>query len=183
MILGLDISSSKIGIAIVDENKNIIHLNLVKYKKARLEDKAVLFSHELSVLKREYAIEHVFIEEPVSIYAAGRTTAHVISTLQRFNGMCSLACRNIFGKNAELIGSRQARKLAEIAIPGRTKSKEVKKIIIEEMSKRYQNDFPLEYTRHGNYKPGTDDKADALVIAIAGHKIISLDKVQKKMYI
>jgi RNase H-fold protein (predicted Holliday junction resolvase) len=183
MILGLDISSSKIGIAITDENKDIIHLNLIKYKKAPLEDKAVLFSHELSVLKREYAIEHIFIEEPVSIYAAGRTTAHVISTLQRFNGMCSLVCRNVFGQNATLIGSRQARKLADITVPGRTKSKEVKKIIIEEMSKRYQEAFPLEYTRHGNYKPGTDDKADALVISLAGHKIISLDKVQKKMYI
>ena len=175
MILGLDISSSKIGVAIVDDDKRIIHLNLVKYKKAPLEDKAVMFSDELSVLKREYNIKHIFIEEPVSIYAAGRTTAHVISTLQRFNGMCSLACRNIFGQNAELIGSRQARKLADITVPGRTKSKEVKKIIIEEMSKRYQEAFPLEYTRHGNYKPGTDDKADALVIALAGHKIKSLD--------
>jgi len=175
MILGLDISSSKIGIAIVDDNKSIIHLNLIKYKKAPLEDKAVMFSDELSVLKREYSIEHIFIEEPVSIYAAGRTTAHVISTLQRFNGMCSLACRNVFGQNAELIGSRQARKLADIAVPGRTKSKEVKKIVIKEMSKRYQEMFPLEYTRHGNYKPGTDDKADALVIALAGHKIKSLD--------
>ena len=96
MILGLDISSSKIGIAIVDDDKRIIHLNLIKYKKAPLEDKAVMFSDELSVLKREYNIEHIFIEEPVSIYAAGRTTAHVISTLQRFNGMCSLACRNVF---------------------------------------------------------------------------------------
>ena len=179
MILGLDISSSKIGIAITDENKDIVHLELLKFKKMPLESKAVLFSHELSVLKREYNIQHVFIEQPVSIYAAGRTTAHVISTLQRFNGMCSLACRNVFGKNAELIGSRQARKLAEIAIPGRTKSKEVKKIIIEEMSKRYQERFPIEYTRHGNYKPGTDDKADALVIALAGHKIKSLDNDKK----
>jgi hypothetical protein len=40
--------------------------------------------------------------------------------------------------------------------------------------------FPLEYTRHGNYKPGTDDKADALVIALAGHKIKSLDKVEEE---
>ena len=179
MILGLDISSSKIGIAIVDDDKSIIHLNLIKYKKAPLEDKAVMFSDELSVLKREYNIEHIFIEEPVSIYAVGKTTAHVIATLQRFNGMCSLACRNVFGQNAELIGSRQARKLADIAVPGRTKSKEVKKIIIKEMSKRYQEMFPLEYTRHGNYKPGTDDKADALVIALAGHKIKSLDNEEE----
>ena len=179
MILGLDISSSKIGIAIVDDDKSIIHLNLIKYKKAPLEDKAVMFSDELSVLKREYNIEHIFIEEPVSIYAVGKTTAHVIATLQRFNGMCSLACRSVFGQNAELIGSRQARKLADIAVPGRTKSKEVKKIIIKEMSKRYQEMFPLEYTRHGNYKPGTDDKADALVIALAGHKIKSLDNEEE----
>ena len=183
MILGLDVSSSKTGIAVIDENKKILMLKLLKFKKEPLENKALVLSEELKAIKKKYKIKDVFIEEPISIYARGKSTAHVISTLQRFNGMCSLLCRVIYGDVPILINSRKARTLAEVKIPGRLKSKEIKKIIIEEMSKRYKKDFPLEYTRHGNYKPGTDDKADALVIALAGHKIKTLDKLTKKMYI
>lgn len=43
-----------------------------------------------------------------------------------------------------------------------------KKKIIEWVSAKYPNDFLVEYTRYGNPKPGTDDMADAVVIALAG---------------
>ena len=183
MILGLDISSSKVGIAVIDENKKIIMLKLVKFEKESLENKALVLSEEFKQIKKKYKIKDVFIEEPISIYARGKSTAHVISVLQRFNGMCSLMCRLVYGDIPTLINSRKARTLADVKIPGRLKSKEIKKIIIEEMSKRYQKDFPTPKTKFGNYKPGTDDKADALVIALAGHKLISLDNLTKKMYI
>ena len=40
--------------------------------------------------------------------------------------------------------------------------------VIEHVEKAFPNDFKYELTRHGNPKPGTDDRADAIVIAWAG---------------
>ena len=40
--------------------------------------------------------------------------------------------------------------------------------VIEWVQKEYPKDFIVEYTRHGNPRPGTDDKADSVVIARAG---------------
>ena len=37
----------------------------------------------------------------------------------------------------------------------------------------YPNDFVYELTNYGNPKPGTDDKADAVVIALAGMELLN----------
>ena len=44
--------------------------------------------------------------------------------------------------------------------------------VIEWAQEKYPKDFIVEYTRHGNPKPGTDDKADSIIIANAGLKTI-----------
>jgi hypothetical protein len=46
------------------------------------------------------------------------------------------------------------------------------------VQRKYPN-FQVYYTRHGNPKPGTDDKADSVVIALAGIKIMEIDDVKK----
>ena len=43
-----------------------------------------------------------------------------------------------------------------------------KNFIIARMSERFGDDFSYSMTRHGNPQPGTDDRADALVVALAG---------------
>ena len=40
--------------------------------------------------------------------------------------------------------------------------------VIEHVEKTYPDDFKYELTRFGNPKPGTDDRADAIVVAWAG---------------
>ena len=44
----------------------------------------------------------------------------------------------------------------------------VSKIIIEHISNRFPDQFKYSLTVHGNPKPGTDDRADAIVVALAG---------------
>ena len=43
--------------------------------------------------------------------------------------------------------------------------------VIEWVEEKYPKDFIVEYTRHGNPKPGTDDKADAIVVGQTATKI------------
>ena len=81
MILGLDISTSKIGYCILDDNKKIIANEFMKLKPLQLEDRAEIFYEFLSVLNKKHNIDHVFIEEPFTMFGGGRTTAIITSMI------------------------------------------------------------------------------------------------------
>lgn len=165
MILGLDVSTSKIGYCVLDYDKNLITHNVMKFKPLALEDRAEIFYQFLRDIKKEYKIKHIFIEQPFSMFGGGKTTAMTMSKLQRFNGMCSFAVRRIFGSNPELIAANRARGLVGLKIK---RGEDTKKKIIEWVEKKYPKDFIVELTSYGNPRPGTDDKADAIVVALAG---------------
>tara|TARA_R100001509_G_scaffold151924_1_gene111677 strand:+ start:158 stop:673 length:516 start_codon:yes stop_codon:yes gene_type:complete len=165
MILGLDVSTSKIGYCIIDYNKNLICCDVMKLKPLQLEDRAVIFCDFIKTIKKQYKIKEVFIEQPFSMFGGGKTTAMTMSKLQRFNGMCSFAVRTVFGKNPILIAANKARGLVGIKVK---RGENTKKKVIEWVQKEYPKDFIVELTRHGNPKPGTDDKADSIVVALAG---------------
>ena len=176
MILGLDISTSKIGYCILDNNKKIITNEFMKLKPLQLEDRAEIFYEFLSVLSKKHKIDHIFIEEPFTMFGGGRTTAGTMAKLQRFNGMCSFAVRRIFKKNPTLISANNARKAVGLKIK---RGEDTKKKIIEWVETKYPKDFIVELTNYGNPKPGTDDKADAVVIALAGLELLDENKNKK----
>ena len=165
MILGLDISTSKIGYCVLDENKKIIANEFMKLKPLQLEDRAEIFYNFLLILKNKYEISDVFIEEPFTMFGGGRTTAGTMAKLQRFNGMCSFAVRRIFKMNPVLIPANKARKTVGLKIK---RGENTKKKVIEWVEKEYPKDFIVKLTNYGNPKPGTDDMADAVIIALAG---------------
>jgi Holliday junction resolvasome RuvABC endonuclease subunit len=170
MILGLDISTSKIGYCILNKDKKIIVNEFMKLKPLQLEDRAIIFYELLEDIKKKHSIVHVFIEEPFSMFGGGRTTAGTMAKLQRFNGMCSFAVRRSLKMNPVLIPANKARKSVGLKIK---RGENTKKKIIEWVEKKYPKDFVYELTSYGNPKPGTDDKADAVVIALAGMEILN----------
>jgi len=166
--LGVDVSTSKIGIAVLDSDKNIIVSEVIKFKDGNtLEEKAALFENKLTKLQKYYFIADVFIEEPFVAFGGGKTTAQTMAKLQRFNGMCSYSAFRIFEKNANMVNVRSARSKLGIKIPKGLKEKEVKNTIIEWVSTKFDT-FKYDMTVHGNPLPGTDDRADAVVIALYG---------------
>tara|TARA_Y100000114_G_scaffold28391_1_gene24171 strand:+ start:1435 stop:1950 length:516 start_codon:yes stop_codon:yes gene_type:complete len=171
MILGLDVSTSKIGYCILDYDKNLIEHNVMKFKPLQLEDRAEIFFQFLKGISKEYKIKNVFVEEPFTMFGGGKTTAGTMAKLQRFNGMCSFAVRRVFGRNPELIAANKARGLVGLKIK---RGEDTKKKIIEWVENKYPKHFIVELTRHGNPKPGTDDMADAIVVALAGFSKINI---------
>ena len=99
------------------------------------------------------------------MFSGGKTTAMTMSKLQRFNGMCSFMIRKLCGINPLLIAANKARSVNEIKVK---RGQKAKKIVIDWVAEKYPKDFVFELTRHGNPKPGTDDRADSVVIALAG---------------
>ena len=78
-VLGLDISSSKIGIAVLDQNKNIITSEVLKLSSdLSLEERGLMLENKLIKLNKHYYINDVFIEEPFIAFGGGKTTAQTM---------------------------------------------------------------------------------------------------------
>ncbi len=165
MILGIDVSTSKIGYSVIDDQKNLLVYGFVKFKKEPLEERAwKFFTDTLKNIDRNYKIKEVRIEEPFTMFSGGKTTAGTMAKLQRFNGMISLMAYHCFHKVPVLVSSRSARSKCGIKIK---RGENTKKKIIEWVEQKYPKDFIVELTRHGNPKPGTDDMADSVVVALS----------------
>ena len=170
IILGLDISSSRIGYCLINENEDLLLVDEIKLKPSQsLEERADIFKKAMEIIKEHSEVEHVFIEQPFMAFSGGKTTAATMAKLQRFNGMCSYVVHSVFGSPATLLQANKARGLVDLKIK---RGENTKLKVIEWVQEKYPTSFLVEYTRHGNPKPGTDDKADAVVIANAGLKTI-----------
>ena len=170
IILGLDISSSRIGYCLINENEDLLLVDEIKLKPSQsLEERADIFKKTMEIIKEHSEVDYVFIEQPFMAFSGGKTTAATMAKLQRFNGMCSYVVHNLFGSPPTLLQANKARGLVDLKIK---RGENTKLKVIEWVQEKYPTSFLVEYTRHGNPKPGTDDKADAVVIANAGLKTI-----------
>ena len=162
--LGLDISTSKIGLCIMDYKFNLLETKLIKLNtKDELEDRCLQL--EKCIDNLNYNIKDVYVESAFIAFSGGKTSAITMSKLQRFNGMVCYMLRKLLGQQALLISPAKARGLVGLKIK---RGENTKQKVIEHVSKSFPKDFEFELTRHGNPKPGTDDRADAIVITWAG---------------
>ena len=165
-ILGLDVSTSRVGMTILSTNADLIECHVVKLNsKDALEDRCFQIERHLQNNYTKYNIKDIYIEAPFVMFSGGKTTAMTMAKLQRFNGMVSWMVRNLYGTCAVPIAANKARGLVGLSIK---RGEKTKLKVIEWVQKEYPSNFIVEYTRHGNPKPGTDDKADSVVIARAG---------------
>ena len=165
MICGLDISTSITGITILDDNLNIVFCDHVDFRKEKnLFNKAILMEETIASISYRFDITQVYIEQPFTFFKSGGSSGKTMAILQKFNGIVSWQCFKIFGREPKYLTAAESRKLAGISIPRGQKAKEVvMKYILDNVPA-----FDVEYTRHGNPKPGYADRADSYVIAKAG---------------
>lgn len=165
MILGLDVSTSRVGWAIINDKQELIDSGFYKTKaKTPLEERAIALKDNVLVpITTIHKIAEIRIEEPFTMFSGGKTTAKTMSSLQRFNGMVSLLAHQLLGKPPTLVGATTARSRVGIKVPRGTKAKQV---VMMWCASEYDN-FIMEYTRHGNPKPGLDDEADAIIVALS----------------
>ena len=165
MILGLDVSTNRTGWAIINDKQELVDSDFYKTKpKTPLEERAMdLKESVLDPILALHDITEIRIEEPFMMFSGGKTTARTMSSLQRFNGMVSLIAHQLLGKPPTLVGATTARSRCGIKVPRGTKAKQV---VMMFCASKYDN-FIMEYTKHGNPKPGIDDEADAIVVALS----------------
>ena len=184
MILGVDISTSITGFAIVAEGQLVYYdsIDLRKYKnvfdKTIAIKEKILDLYEMYQLNNDdtssagfgdskFPIEHIYIEQPFTFFNSGGSSAKTMAALQKFNGIVSWILFEVFEIRPEFIGATAARKQAGIKVPRGQKAKQV---VLQHLLDT-EPAFTIEYTRHGNPKPESYDRADAIVIAKAGWEI------------
>ena len=166
MLLGLDISTSITGYTLLDEDDVILNGAWDTRKYKDFFKKAEFVSEGLREIYAQYGkeIEAVYIEQSLQSFRSGFSSAKTISTLARFNGIVSWLVFDQLQIKPEYIAATSARKLCGIKIPRGEKAKPVVlKFLLDS-----EPQFTIEYTRQGNPKPESYDRADSLVVAKAG---------------
>jgi Holliday junction resolvasome RuvABC endonuclease subunit len=167
MILGLDISTSIIGVCIL-ENDKIIYTDYVDLRKTgSFFEKARKVETTLKEVKEKYDVKHIFIEQALMFFRRGGSTAKTMSILQRFNGIISWMCYNIYDMEPNYISPISARSKCGIKI---ARGKKAKEVVMEHFIE--SKEFEIIYTRFGNVQKYCYDIADAIVVARAGHYLL-----------
>ena len=166
MILGLDVSTSITGYTIVDNGKIILNGAWDTRKYKNFFDKVVHVKGGLDKIRKEYGtrITAVYIEQSLQSFRSGFSSAKTLSTLSRFNGIVSWLVFDQYGIQPEYIAATSARKLCGIKV---SRGQKAKQVVLNFLLDN-EPSFVIEYTRNGNPKPESYDKADSIVIARAG---------------
>ena len=174
MILGLDISTTMVGVAIINDSGKLVKSDAWDILKSEtLFNKAEFIGAEIYGIRSEYDISHVFVETALKKFLPGKSRADTILKLAKFNGIVSWICFECYDLEPTYINVNTARTLYGLSFPRGTKGPQRKKMVIESVIDKEKNAFSYEMARGGkNYKRGTDDKADAIVIARAGEFIL-----------
>ena len=140
MVLGIDISTSITGFAVVAEGELVFYdsIDLRKYKN--IFDKTIAIKEKLldiyemyqcnnddtpTVGSSEFPIKDIYIEQSLHMFMGGKSSAKTLSTLTRFNGIVSWLVFELFEIRPEFIGATSARKQAGIKVPRGQKAKQV----------------------------------------------------------
>lgn len=168
-ILGLDISSSAIGIVVLDLNGAIHHCFAIDFKNKKkfptLFSKAEHFENYLKSLMLVFpnSIKKIVIESPLKMFRPGQSSAHTISTLISFNGIISWILYKFMGIYPEYVSASTARKNCGIKVP---KGENTKKFVLNFLQKSDPIfSKHIEYSRLGSISTLSYDKSDAYVIA------------------
>ncbi|HAW81469.1 MAG TPA: hypothetical protein DCX27_18260 [Balneola sp.] len=167
MILGLDVSTSIIGVCLLKDDK-VVKADYIDLRKVSgLLHKAQAVEDYINNNLKEIKIEHIFIEQALMFFRRGGSTAKTMAILQNFNGVVSWLCFKLLELEPQYITPISARSKCGIKVP---RGKKAKEVVMEHFLET--KEFPIDYTRYGNVQKYCYDMADAVVVAKAGSKII-----------
>lgn len=172
MIWGWDVSTSIIGIAVFSEESckpvSFHKIDLRKIESMQL--KYIKTANEITSLIAQYDGEHRhFIEDRLGGFTRGFTNQNTLLKLAMMNAVVTF----IIGQQKSSLSIRHLAPVSVKKIVGLKVAKgQDKKLAAINFAKNYDK-FPLEMKK-GNKTPkdGVADIADALLLAVAGYKLL-----------
>lgn len=135
MILGLDISTTMVGVALIDQDsRSLLKSEAWDISKCdSLYEKAELIGSCLYELRSDYDINHVFIETALKKFMPGRSRADTIIKLAKFNGIVSWICFECYDMRPTFINVNTARTLYGLSFPRGTKGPQRKRWLLRQL--------------------------------------------------
>lgn len=166
MILGLDISTTCTGWALMDTESNIIDSGYIKLKKKSTEKPSLFVRYDRLIEKLEELLPQateVCIEEPVNRFKSGFSQSKTIIMLNSFNSMVQY---HLWKKGIPftVTPASTIRKNNGFKKP---KGADIKESVLKFVLDKFP-DHSVEYTRCGNVRKECYDEADAILVARAG---------------
>lgn len=175
MLLGLDISTSNVGLCILSADGLLIDARAVSFSKNKtIFEKAIEVRSELEALRSLYNIEKVLIEENLQAFRPGFSSAKTIVTLARFNGIVTFLCNEVFEIEPEFMNVNSARKSVGLKIDRKAEESTKDQVLNFVVQKLPGFEWPQRTIKSGVRKglviPADCcyDIADAYIIAAAG---------------
>ncbi|MAG47286.1 hypothetical protein CL617_01655 [archaeon] len=172
MILGLDISTTCVGVCILNNEGNVLlldHIILSKIKTG-LRDKATAVKEKLEDINNKFDIKYIFIEECLLRYRMGASSIHTLMTLAKFNGIVSYVASEIFDITPGYILAPHARKVCGVKVTKEEKKEiGIKQIVLNHVKNQLGDDLDMFYTRTNKPKPYMFDRADSWIVAKCGY--------------
>jgi len=170
LILGIDVSTSCTGFAVIDNSGKLLNASFVYLEQKDLLDKAGEIEGKIKELFEAYPkIKRIAIEQNLIGFRRGFSSAQVLSSLARFNGIVSYISFCITGIYPEMISVVNARKSLKIPIPKGSNAKECVIHWVKNQEPDYI--FPTRTITSGKRKgeivqeKGVEDACDAYVVA------------------
>ena len=177
MIIGLDVSTAKIGYTLLNMKGELVEMDYISLSKTKgLTKKGFEFRKRLEqIIKSNNTIEHVYIEEYFQKFARGMSSARTITLLSAFNGIVQFICEDEVGVCPELIPVNTCRSLVGIKTQSKKKCGiDVKEQVFHWVDAHLKYNWPTKVLQSGPRK-GTKiiinesrDMADSWVVAKAG---------------
>jgi len=174
--IGLDISTSIIGVCLLDYKEKLINLENINLKKIKcIFDKSLEVQNYFNELKNRYDINNkveISIEEALQSFKRGLSSAKTLSKLTRFNGIVSYLAYTELGSKPVYISVNTARKNLQIKID-KTLDKSTKEQVFEWVRERENFIWPEKVLKSGpnkglvKYDECCYDMSDAYVICKA----------------
>ena len=184
-ILGLDISSTTIGIAVLDLNEATKQIKVIDYdhykpiKKGNILDRLIKTQKDIKKIIEQSKPDHIAIEDIVS-FMGGGSTAQTIITLASFNRMIGLLAYQHLGRSPELFNVMSIRHGLKL-----TKELPPKEQMPEILAQHLGIKFQYLYKKNDEIASESYDRADALAVAtyyafVLSGKIIRKEKSKSK---
>lgn len=173
IICGLDISTSCIGVCIINTSNKKEDFYYFKPSGLSWIEKAISTKSFLHKIFIDHKVDKVFIEENLQAFRPGLSSAKTLMSLARFNGVVSFMIKDIFDIDPDFLNVNSARKSLGIKIERKSKLS-TKEQVFSWVDKKTNFTWPTKIMKSGKRKGQTVlessvyDMADAYVIAQAG---------------
>lgn len=171
--LSLDVSSTKIGYCFfnfIDSGIDILESGYIKIGKPKsIVERLSIFEQEIIDFKDTYIVKKLFREEPPLLH--NRSRIKTLLKIHSANDLADFICFKHFELLPETLPPQTIKSVTGLgqkmkAHKEATGDKPDKKLLGIDL---VATTFPLwsyKVTRAGNPKPGTDDEADAILVAL-----------------